>query len=693
MIMARKLSIVLWLLSAFVAPAMVRAAVPESAALRVAEYLESLKTPNGLYGWEGDDEPHLVVTRSVLRTYSILGLRIPGDHAEMARQVVRLYPFDGAKPENARTRWHAAHLCEFETMAAECARMLSGDMKRWRNLAETGGAWQKIDSYMTAYEADGNPIFVQQMQKLKIREVTGALASDATKKEFARYLAERERGNGTFNTSMSTDGSDGHLVNTYWGLYGKRFMGLALNPAAIDWIGRCQLPCGGFTWTPDAEMPGRVADVVYAHAAVGALAFFNRRPPHEKELVEWLLSLRNPDGGFGDRPGARSNALATCAALETLAALGRLDSIAEHWPCPRQPDPDLDSPSLKAFTIQFEAPGSGSVKEAVEVAKDERIHLWGAKNAEPAWIKAAQKEAHKQNVPVEFFRSDERYGERRSIPGLGSFTHVVDPVTPPPSARDQRPFQLWQICDHECFARVMLDSGAYDAIGTFHFGCHDMTWLLPFVRRYEGELALVSNQDSHGETWWWRGMLRSFRTIFLAEDASWDSFRDACRRHLVASVREDSHTGGRIRLIGCAPHVRKAFMDRIEQWRQVPRIRETPRVSIQVLDSNDVFEVAHPSSGRLVRVRLDRRWVESKGLQRSKYRLESVMLGDVALPIERKEFRHEKKDYLHGILEEAYDIVKLPEGAEGEMRFCFKPDEVDSGLRPFVRKVSVQMAR
>ncbi len=116
MIMARKLSIVLWLLSAFVAPAMVRAAVPESAALRVAEYLESLKTPNGLYGWEGDDEPHLVVTRSVLRTYSILGLRIPGDHAEMARQVVRLYPFDGAKPENARTRWHAAHLCEFETM-------------------------------------------------------------------------------------------------------------------------------------------------------------------------------------------------------------------------------------------------------------------------------------------------------------------------------------------------------------------------------------------------------------------------------------------------------------------------------------------------------------------------------------------------------------------------------------------------
>ena len=57
----------------------------------VAGYLESLKTPDGLYGWEGDGEAHLIVTHAVLRSYALLGLRAPGDHARMAELAVRLY--------------------------------------------------------------------------------------------------------------------------------------------------------------------------------------------------------------------------------------------------------------------------------------------------------------------------------------------------------------------------------------------------------------------------------------------------------------------------------------------------------------------------------------------------------------------------------------------------------------------------
>ena len=650
---------------------------------RIAGYLASLETPGGLYGWEGDDEPHLAVTHAVLRSYAILGLDIPGGHAGMAKRIARMYPFDGARPEEARTRWHAARLFEYDTMAAECVRMLSGDMEAWRVRAECSNEWQEIDTYITQYEEGCNPVFVQQMHKLKLRDVAGAALSGAARENFVRYLAARERADGTFNTTPACDGSGGHVVNTYWGLYGKRFIGSPLNPAAAGWIERCRLPDGGFTWTPDGKMPGRVADVVYARAAVAALALFGRRPSGEEKLVEWLLSLRNADGGFGDRPGARSNAPATCAALETLAALGRLDALARAWPAAAPPDPDLGDPELKAFTIQFQAPGSGSVREAVEVARLERIHLWGAKNASPGWIEAAQREAQARKVPVTFFPSDEKYGVRRSVPGLGNFTHCVDPAAPPPVARDRRPFRLWQICDHECFARVMLDSGEYDAVGTFHFGCHDMTWLLPFVRRYENDLVLVSNQDSHGETWWWQGMLHAFRTVFLAREASWDAFREACAKHRVASVREDAHTAGRLRLVGCSPAVRRAFMDRADQWRRDPGACAPPRVSIQLLGGDDVFEVAHPASGRVVRVRTARRWIEGRGLQESACRLVRATLGGVELPIERKEFRRADALDRNGILEDAYDLVAIPDGAEGKVVFRFAPEDPGPGPGAF----------
>lgn len=59
---------------------------------------------------------------------------------------------------------------------------------------------------------------------------------------------------------------------------------------------------------------------------------------------------------------------------------------------------------------------------------------------------------------------------------------------------------LWQICDHEVLARVLLDDSllkcGYGAISTFHFGCFNMAWTLPFVLRYQHAIPLVSLQDA-----------------------------------------------------------------------------------------------------------------------------------------------------------------------------------------------------
>jgi len=48
---------------------------------------------------------------------------------------------------------------------------------------------------------------------------------------------------------------------------------------------------------------------------------------------------------------------------------------------------------LRVYTIQIESHGKGSPAEAADLARALKIHLWGAKNATPAWLTRAQAEA------------------------------------------------------------------------------------------------------------------------------------------------------------------------------------------------------------------------------------------------------------------------------------------------------------
>ena len=296
----------------------------------------------------------------------------------------------------------------------------------------------------------------------------------------------------------------------------------------------------------------------------------------------------------------------------------------------------------------------------------------------------AQAEADRRGVPVTFFASNENYGERRNLPGIGNFSHLRDPAYPPKGAAGTRPFELWQICDHECCARIWLDSGEYDGIGTFHFGCFDMTWILPFLYQYDGAIPLVANQDSHGETWWWRDELKAYRTVFLAKEGTWDAFRDACAKGLVTSVREDAHTQGRLRLLGGRPEAKARIRELEAEW----RVRDLGElVSVQLLTPADVFEVAHPTEGRLIRVRVDYHWREGKGILDPTCRLATARQGGRDLPIDRKVFRRGKKDHMYNVIEEAYDLIPLADGAAEPVILRFEPLDPAKGPAPFERTV------
>jgi len=253
----------------------------------------------------------------------------------------------------------------------------------------------------------------------------------------------------------------------------------------------CQLPGGGFTWQPEPEFAG-TDDVAYMWAAVHALDLLGARPEKPEACVEYVLSLENADGGFGDRPGWRSNPVATYYALDTLLLMGALGRSAE-LKRPAVRTGSLPS-NLKVCTVQIEAHGQGSPSEAVDLAGSLGIHLWGAKNAAPKWIAAAQAIATRRKVPVQFFVANEEHGTWVHVPGLGTYSHTSDIIAPRGAAignllttagavswlqyREQRPAPLlkgggrliWQFGENEELVRLFLDDSVarrgYAAIST-----------------------------------------------------------------------------------------------------------------------------------------------------------------------------------------------------------------------------------
>src|SRR5262249_33101964 len=158
----------------------------------------------------------------------------------------------------------------------------------------------------------------------------------------------------------ASDGSEGHVTNTWWGLEALATLGRASEKATetIAWLRSCQLPDGGFTYQPDAEIAGN-ACAYYTWGAGRALKQLGSEPRDRAACIRYLNALRNHDGGCGDRPGWASNPMATYYMLDALEALGALGDAAASRPRPA-PRPRSPLPEgLRVFTIQIEAHGQG----------------------------------------------------------------------------------------------------------------------------------------------------------------------------------------------------------------------------------------------------------------------------------------------------------------------------------------------
>jgi len=653
----------------------------------VLGYLKSLARPDGGCGWEDQPDSHLTPTFAVIGCYRLLKKDPPAKKA-LAQFVHTHHPITG---ENAEAGKHAADLRTFVYQQIQSLLWLGEDAASFKGEVQR---WTKPSSYPVVYERHGYPIFQQEMMAFTCRDLLG-LPMDDISPDLIAYLLSRRRPNGSFNNTPSTEGSDGHVVNTLWGIRALRtiYAYEPLKEEVISWLRACQLPCGGFTYQPRADIGG-IDDVAYTWAAVHLLKNYDAVPADRDTCVRYLRSLWNADGGFGDRPGLPSRPEATYYALDALHVLGETPGTMRRAARVVEPLPS----GLKVFTIQIEAQGNGSPIEAVELARALRIHLWGAKNALPGWVARAQAIANQQKMPVTFFTSNEEYGTFVSLAGIVTYSHTSDPIAPagvdfgPSMAGEQdnswvefrqkrlAPLEkaggrmVWQICDNEEFARIQMDDSVergcgYTAISTFHFH-QNFAYMLPFVFRYRHVIPFVSLQDAHGsEAWWWADELAGYRTVFLATEPTWQAWLKALKRQWVVAIRHDGVTRFHTRMLGGAPGVQDFVRQHETEWKwwgDQPDDIQRPLVSLVAVTPADIFEAARPDEGVTIRVRCwwqGRQWREKPVVELVNLSVDGKTVSPTL--VERKDGTAAKKGG-GGKLADHYHQLHLPASAPGK---------------------------
>ena len=142
-----------------------------------------------------------------------------------------------------------------------------------------------------------------------------------------------------------------------------------------------------------------------------------------------MWSCWNHDGGFGDRPGWRSNAPTTLCALDTLQTLGALDA---------PPPADRPTVSVPVLSLSSNLQGTPCCWKGTAPAAPPTPSNWpagcgstcGAPERPRWWIARAQQLADHQSVPVTFFVANEEYGTWVHVPGLGTYSHTSDILAP-----------------------------------------------------------------------------------------------------------------------------------------------------------------------------------------------------------------------------------------------------------------------
>ena len=503
--------------------------------------------------------------------------------------------------------------------------MLGGKFKPDHREVELVHQGNKVNYYGSPFGTDGDTFFKAGGKGLDPRDaaaetlgyynlpslyyvLAGLEASGrraANPRELEKFILARETPGGGF-VDLRGEGHcpvdrEAHVAQTYHAIFSLQILGSKFsNPGKwIQFLQSCQMPNGGFRWNPGESAPGNFVDVYYTWAAVSTLERLDAKPGDAGKCAQWLQSLQNPDGGFGDKPGWRSRLYSTYYAVEALAKLGNTTGAPNLLKKEAPPSPDQIPESYQVYQALMKVP----VVEPGDLPglQARGLDLLGLKSYDFGKAAELQVAAKKMDPPMEVVLCPEAYPHRTVWVGGAKFHHIANPTLNP--AWRERERSIWDTSnvagkatlpwmeyqrqvirplrqmgglvypeqDFEMeFALAAYDEGVHSnqgyngVLAGFNWAPRDFVRVFPWRERYVDKLVPVADVDAHGDLKKWSPQLDHCRMLFLADEPGYGEFLDAGKagRIVCAVLGED----GKVALYG-SPETVAEMRKREAEWK------------------------------------------------------------------------------------------------------------------------------
>jgi hypothetical protein len=593
------------------------------------EYVLSCQKPNGAFGPTDQDYTDAAWNYPAIHSLRLLGAEVSNSEAVLRHGLA--YPSGHAGYghwlvyHQAMTRWllSSASGTKVDTAPNRAPATLTHqgfEVRYYGSPFGTGGEeFFKTDGPSTASRFQQTTEFgFYNLSSLHFL-IAATLADGrevANPEPLVEFIRQRQAANGGFVDVRAADtepsDQETHLSHTYHAVAALTLLNSEIprRELCAEFAQSCQLQsldefpqgspereigAGGFRFSPESTRPGNYADVYYTCCGLQVLSLLDTKPESSQKCVDWLSSLQNHDGGFGDRPGWRSRLYSTYYAVHSLAILSRMQDETSRRSADRRTA--LERLAGRPIGHEFLKTRSVSLPKRVPTIEDSLEifqALFKTPVVEPADLKGLSQRGFnllamktddfetarplldsltKKPLPIDIVLCPEAYPHRLKRHGSAELHHVGNFTLDPKWDAHQRevwlkadeagregvswaeyqrrvlkPLQkLGSHCypeqDYELeFAYSAYDDGVYGRGGYnavqvgFNWSPRDFVRVFPWRERYIDKLVPVADADSHGDLKKWSPQLDHTRHLYIASGPGYADYLEAARNGRVVCV-------------------------------------------------------------------------------------------------------------------------------------------------------------
>ncbi len=405
------------------------------------------------------------------------------------------------------------------------------------------------------------------------------LDGNVSNKEYVtNYLNARQAENGGFVDDVTANplptNSKANLITTGHAVLTLKSIDVEIMNAkkCIQWLQSCQTKQGGFKYNPDSKEQSNHADIWYTWMAIKTLKALNAKPKNVQKCIEWINSLQNDDGGFGDMPQWNSRIYSTYYAVSALDELTG-DATFNITPKSRRSKQEIiPEGKYSIYQSHHKSPEGG--KSMIDSVAAMNLNLIGVKSNikkidldKGMSLQVAHNRAYvkQKGIEIEVLELPENYNHKLIWPNRQKADHVSNFIIPP----DLNPQEVniyknvlkagqkglsWKRFKEEVIRPMMnlksgtlfypeldysmlnayrvydegLDGGnGYNAVTGAHFGNIDWVRHFPYKERWEGVLPIVADGDAHGNIVKWHKNLLQFRNVYISRSYHFKDYVEA----------------------------------------------------------------------------------------------------------------------------------------------------------------------